>query len=576
MKNTEKIELLSKETFRQRGELVDFSDDDREWLKVFAWKTNQRTRLDDIITYEVRSVKGKKGATEEVPVLERSDRTTTALAALAIHTLYEKEGKKLILDEQGIFRVIPTKDYETNEQIFLSEAFNTYKVPTVLGTLYGYIVARWECYWLKKVDLMKELEDFVSVKSPLLYCDRTWHGLQIVAKKIEKGELEPVQSDEIYRALSQGIEAPEPYRQKIIDYVFQAPIKYRLWLYDNIEIMGAEPAFQAVPIFKGLGGLGKSRLVETLGLGAGAKISSIQETTQKNIFLRASYFVLENAELSGTAKADLNALKEAITTPTMTYNPKYANGIKELPTKAFIIATTNSPEILKDMSGSERRFWPIELIKYDHNQVTQEWVARAYATNLIYYQDLLNQYRKIYSNNPAKLRKAVQQILSLNLIETPEDLAYKHENYSQPDPSLHIVKSYFRELVEAGLHTTAKKGDAYLGVVDRRKEKKAVFAFGLKANIDTSFQQWLSEKRKAGEALPKTVYTGKASQYLDGLGIQKATVNLAGTRVKASLVDGEKLALELEIQAPIYGEEWPLPMTNPDEINEVTGPLFGN
>lgn len=573
---TEKIKLLSKDIFRQRGELVDFTNDDREWLKVFAWKTNQKNRLDDVITYEVRSVKGKKGATEEVPVLERSDRTTTALAALAVHTLYEKEGKKLILDEQGIFRVIPTKDYETNEQIFLSEAFNIYKVPTALGTLYNYIVGRWECYWLKKVDLMKELEDFVSVKNPLLYCDRTWHGLQIVAKKIQKGELERVQSDEIYRALSQGIEAPEPYRHKIIDYIFQAPIKYRLWLYDNVELMGAEPAFQAVPIFKGLGGLGKSRLVETLGLGAGAKISGIQETTQKNIFLRASYFVLENAELSGTAKADLNALKEAITTPTMTYNPKYANGIKELPTKAFIIATTNSPEILKDMTGSERRFWPIELINYDHDKVTQEWVARAYATNLIYYQDLLNQYRKIYSTNPVKLHKAVQQVLSLNLPETQEDLAYKHENYSQPDPALHIVKSYFRELVEAGLHTTAKQGDAYLGVVDRRKEKKAVFAFGLKATIDINFQQWLSEKRKAGEVMPKTVYTGKAFQYLDGVGIQKTVVKLNGKSVKASLVDGEKLALELDIQAPIYGEEWPLPMTNPDEINEVTGPLFSN
>lgn len=570
-----KIELLSKDTFRQRGELVDFTTDDREWLKVFAWKTNQKTRLDDVIEYEVRSVKGKKGATEEVPVLERSDRTVTALAALAVHTIYEKEGKKLTLDEQGIFRVIPTDDYETNEQIFLSEAFNTYKVPTVLGTLYGYIVSRWECYWMKKVDLMKELEDFVSVKNPLLYCDRTWHGLQIVAKKIESGELDPVQSDEIYRALSQGIEAPEPYRQKVIDYIFQSPIKYRLWLYDNIELMGAEPAFQAVPILKGLGGLGKSRLVETLGLGAGAKISSIQENTQKNIFLRASYFVLENAELSGTAKADLNALKEAVTTPTMTYNPKYANGIKELPTKAFIIATTNSPEILKDMTGSERRFWPIELINYDHDAVSQEWVARAYATNLIYYRDLINQYRKIYANDPIHLRKAIRQVLSLNLIETPEDLAYKHENYSQPDPSLHIVKSYLRELIQAGLHTTTKRGDAYLGVVDRRKEKKAVFAFGLKASIDVSFQQWLSEKRKAGEALPKTIYTGKAFQYLDGLGIQKTTVKLSGKSVKASLVDGEKLALELDIQAPIFGEEWPLPMTGPDEISEVTGPLFG-
>lgn len=535
----EKFEFITIDQLKKEGRFHDFSKDEKEWLTELGAKMGQATPFVQAIRYKHERL--DDGTSKVVPIPKKNKSAYQAYIYCAVYALYESRGKKLLLDNEGFYRVMPKSVYDSDPDAFKKNFYDTYITEGVVDNIMSYVIDRWDT---PKVDdfLVASVLEKLERQKLVVWCDPAWRCVQLTAKKIEAGELERVSLNEVYKDLSQGIELDdaEPYRWKALTYIVTAPVALRVRENEAADLVEGHETFQAMPILRGDQAVGKTTLVEKMGMGWGATIRNIQQQGQEQIYLRAGFWCLENAELAGVAKADVNALKEAITTAVSTFNPKYANGLKRLQNRALIIGTTNATEILKDYTG-ERRFWPMELPEYDRPKLDYDYFARAYATQYLELKKKLLENAKRHPTDEKARKAGAQQLLSLELEETAEDRTYKREHYSQPDPAEGVVKQFLVDLI-MGASATPKKGDPYLGIVQSR-DGNFKLAFGSQSILSNTFSSWLEATHPNAR-----VYSGKANQLIESLSPTTKTIKRQGLAVKARQLDLEVVADALNLK----------------------------
>lgn len=71
-------------------------------------------------------------------------------------------------------------------------------------------------------------------------------------------------------------------------------------------------------------------------------------------------WIIENAELSGMARAEIEAVKHFITKKEDRFRVAYGRRTEIFPRQCIFVATTNKTDFLRDTTGN-RRFWPIAV-----------------------------------------------------------------------------------------------------------------------------------------------------------------------------------------------------------------------
>lgn len=525
---------ITVDQLKREGKYRDFTAEERKWLADFAAENNQDAAYGEVITYT--PVDRRTGKPEYKPVSNQSEFTFRVYTMVAIYDLYIKKGLKLIIDQSSNAYVMPQKVFETDPKAFLGPNFRAYKQPKAISNLFSYVSIRWVASKLTENMVVMALQKLAHDKV-LVWADPVWRAITLKRDQIKAGKDKPVPFKDFYNALSMGQQQDltEPYREKSLRYLLSSPLKRRLREHELSDLVTSSEGFQAVVILEGDQNIGKTTLVRKLALGWYDTIQSPQTLSQTNIALRHDNFVLEGAETSGSTKGDLEAIKTALTLATATYTPKYKNEQVTVELRALIIGTTNKTELLKDSTG-ERRFWPIHLAGYDWDYVTDNFLLRAFATELINLESEVEKIRTSELSLPEQAQ-AAQALTSLALRETPEDRAYKANNYSQPDMAMQTVKKYLTSLILA--NAQPHKTSPYLGMSGND------FIFNLKAQVDADFARWLKENEPGNR-----VYTGKADEMIQSLqprAFLKHVSGPTGWQKKARKINGAKLLNALDL-----------------------------
>lgn len=413
-----------------------------------------------------------------------------AMVILAIYNLYKKNDEVLYFDQELTAYVLPNKDWLLNDPLtYVKSTFEGYKDDRVISKIVRYIEYRWLTTKVTSTNVRTTISEYLLEQFSI---DPFFVAVQKAYQKLldNKHNWGPVTILDFYKALSNGItdDTAEPYRKRVFEYMLKAPLILR-WQKADGRPAYTGGGIQAMPILYGKQGLGKSTLVNLLGLGWTNSIKNVAKEDQENIYKRAMNVYLDFGELSGMRKADLEDLKSALTQRFLTFNPKYSNGLKTLPSNALIVGTTNVSDLLKDLTG-ERRFWPIAIHSYDYKEVNERFILRAYAT----------QYMEL------KLDFDKGETPSLNMIESEEDRFYKSENYGQADKSSIIVSNFITDL----MNDKNYEGSSYFGL------HADLVCFASKQKIEKAFILWCDEQREEnGQNI--TVYPSKVTNTLLGL-----------------------------------------------------------
>lgn len=165
-----------------------------------------------------------------------------------------------------------------------------------------------------------------------------------------------------------GAEGPEPYMSDISRKVICGMVA-----------RAYEPGvkYDQVMILEGPQGCGKSTAVRILG-DPWFSDAHINIGDKDTVLTMRSVWVMELGELSGMRKADVDHLKEFISQRVDRIRNPYGKRAENFPRQCVFIATTNSGEYLKDMTGN-RRFWPAKVgacrfddLKRDRDQLLAE------------------------------------------------------------------------------------------------------------------------------------------------------------------------------------------------------------
>ncbi len=117
--------------------------------------------------------------------------------------------------------------------------------------------------------------------------------------------------------------------------------------------------FDYVLMLVGQQGIGKSSFISLLG--GEWFTDSLEDVRGKDAKeqLQGSW-IIELGELAALRKADVEAVKRFVSSPTDKFRQAYGRRSKEFPRQCVFIASTNVDDPLKDQTGN-RRFWPVKV-----------------------------------------------------------------------------------------------------------------------------------------------------------------------------------------------------------------------
>ena len=147
--------------------------------------------------------------------------------------------------------------------------------------------------------------------------------------------------------------------------------------------------FDNMLILEGSQGRFKSRALETLG---GAWYAEATESIMHKDFYLClqGKLIVEVADLSSFARAEVNTLKKVITCRIDRYRTPYGHLPQDYPRVGVLVGTTNEASYLRDPTGG-RRFWPVACGKINlswlsssRDQLFAEAMARYQAGALWY------------------------------------------------------------------------------------------------------------------------------------------------------------------------------------------------
>ena len=165
-------------------------------------------------------------------------------------------------------------------------------------------------------------------------------------------------------------ETPESLPPAVYEYLC---LVGRYWLLGMVfRVMNPGCKFDYCPVLEGMGGLGKSTLVEVLGGSEFYSDTHFDVSRGKDAQEQVQgIWVYELAELSGFGKADIELIKAFISAKVDRYRPSYGRTVEPYPRQCVLVGTTNLNTYLKDRTGN-RRFWPIPV----RHRINLGWVGR--------------------------------------------------------------------------------------------------------------------------------------------------------------------------------------------------------
>ncbi len=132
---------------------------------------------------------------------------------------------------------------------------------------------------------------------------------------------------------------------------------------------------------EGSGGGGKSTAFRVLADAVGPKLfaDGVHDLSSTRAIVEGTggRWIVEVAELAGVRKAEVNALKAALSQQEDTHRRAYDVLSRETPRRFVFVATTNSSEYLADPSGALlRRFWPVRTLATEQAPIDRAGLAR--------------------------------------------------------------------------------------------------------------------------------------------------------------------------------------------------------
>ena len=120
--------------------------------------------------------------------------------------------------------------------------------------------------------------------------------------------------------------------------------------------------FDSVLVLDGKQGIGKSTLFRELVTDRyySETLSLTDMSSKDGAEKLQGFWIVEIGELAGMRKADIEKVKNFLSTPDDTYRPSYGHTVESHPRQAVIIATVNGEKgYLRDITGN-RRFWIVK------------------------------------------------------------------------------------------------------------------------------------------------------------------------------------------------------------------------
>jgi putative DNA primase/helicase len=150
-------------------------------------------------------------------------------------------------------------------------------------------------------------------------------------------------------------------------------------------------------------------------------------------------WIIEMAELAGTRKADVEAVKHFVTKQVDQFRPAYARASETYERQCIFVATTNQRTFLKDATGN-RRFLPIDLqpLKVQDN------------LPLRLFLDSPSEVDQVWAEAFALWREGEQPFLS----EEAERIAEEEQRgHSETDERTGIIEAYLAKELPTNWHT---------------------------------------------------------------------------------------------------------------------------
>lgn len=119
-----------------------------------------------------------------------------------------------------------------------------------------------------------------------------------------------------------------------------------------------------MPVFEGVQGAGKSRLLGILGGDYFAELTESLDTKDFFVAIQGKWLV-EIAELDAFRRSDVTRIKQMLSSCTDRCRLPYGRHAVDLPRRTVFAGSTNESEYLRDYTGA-RRFWPVSIGKIDH------------------------------------------------------------------------------------------------------------------------------------------------------------------------------------------------------------------
>lgn len=443
---------------------------------------------------------------------------------LAIHHLFEISGKQVFFDSEGKIHLFSAMEAK-NPHTFCADKWFSSSNDKAEAKIISYVQTRFAEKQFDSNKYHEIVDTFFGLTEYTI--DPFMKAVQLAYQQIKNDKRKYVSAQDFYNVMSEEIskDEAEPYRMKVIKYIRKAPLVIRD---SNYEGQG----FQVMPILVGDQGIGKSTLIEKMGLGYVDVIEDLSNVSLENAIKRSSNAFVENAELSKMKQSQIERLKSSITRKQITTQKKYHNDLSTFRCIAVLMGTTNDYNFLKDGTG-ERRFGPIKMKKIDFNKINEDYMLSVLASVLVdfnqpdtnytkfkvaqervkllnqkfwraggnvddtdFSEETIKQMRKLQAEKEEaeketqKYKKQLMQYeFNLNIPETPEDLAYKHSLYGQANPFEERLKDLLVDLIKQ-----PNQQDAFNAICWYRDNEKDEFIFHKKRDLEKELKAEL-EKR---------------------------------------------------------------------------------
>ena len=282
-----------------------------------------------------------------------------------------KDTKKIYSIEQKILQKNTQKAIQKiakSKKLFLNDLVKLIEVtcPTVFFDEFSRQIHVTECSWRKVQEITVFLES----------------DIQELRAKIEEYSHKHVNTQELIHALTMyaSRHAKNIVKTQLNSFTWDKKPRAETFFIDFLQaenteltreitfhwLMGAvrrvfEPGckFDSVPILIGAGGIGKSAIIELLGLGYST--SSISFFTGKDTqLLLTQSWIVEIPELAAIRRSSFDSVKSLISEQHDFFRAPYKRAAEKNPRHCVFIGTTNDTEFLSSDQGN-RRFLPIQL-----------------------------------------------------------------------------------------------------------------------------------------------------------------------------------------------------------------------